>query len=143
MAVVVTTAVTSDGGREILDLDVGNSEDEVFWCGFFRTLKQSGLRGTPSSLPASPRSDRRWMLREPRSLPSPRWTDQPKDPTPRSRRRHSSQRGGVIRLVGAVLNDLHDEWRVSDRRYSSEGSMAKIKPSPRDIELVAAIEADD
>lgn len=52
-------------------------------------------------------------------------------------------RGGVIRLVGAVLNDLHDERRVSDRRYSSEGSMVKIKPSPRDIELVAAIEADD
>ena len=31
MAVVVATGVTADGGREILGLDVGDSEDEVFW----------------------------------------------------------------------------------------------------------------
>jgi putative transposase len=30
-AVVVATGVTADGRREILDLDVGDSEDEVFW----------------------------------------------------------------------------------------------------------------
>ena len=45
MAVVVATAVTADGGREILGLDVGDSEDEVFWRGFLRTLKQRGLHG--------------------------------------------------------------------------------------------------
>ena len=48
----------------------------------------------------------------------------------------------VIRLVGAVLNDLHDEWQVSDRRYLSEGSMAKINPTS-DTGIVAAIEAGD
>ena len=33
-AVVVATGVTADGRREILGLDVGDSEDEVFWRGF-------------------------------------------------------------------------------------------------------------
>ena len=45
MAVVVATGVTATGGREILGLDVGDSEDEVFWRGFLRTLKERGLTG--------------------------------------------------------------------------------------------------
>lgn len=45
MAVVVATGVTATGQREILGLDIGDSEDEVFWKGFLTNLKQRGLAG--------------------------------------------------------------------------------------------------
>ncbi len=45
MAVVVATGVTANGGREILGVDIGDSEDEVFWRGFLRTLRERGLSG--------------------------------------------------------------------------------------------------
>ena len=37
----------------------------------------------------------------------------------------------LLRLAGAVLGEIHDEWQVSDRRYLSEKSMADLlKPEP-------------
>jgi len=44
-AVVVATGVRADGVREVLGLDVGDSEDETFWTGFLRSLKARGLSG--------------------------------------------------------------------------------------------------
>ena len=44
-AVVIATGVTAAGRREILGLDVGDSEDEVFWRGFLTALKKRGLAG--------------------------------------------------------------------------------------------------
>jgi transposase-like protein len=44
-AVVVATGVTSEGGREVLGVDVGDSEDETFWTAFLRSLKTRGLSG--------------------------------------------------------------------------------------------------
>ena len=44
-AVVVATGITADGGREVLGVDVGDSEDETFWTAFLRSLKARGLGG--------------------------------------------------------------------------------------------------
>lgn len=44
-AVVVATGVTTNGEREILGIDIGDSEDEVFWTEFLSSLRQRGLQG--------------------------------------------------------------------------------------------------
>ena len=59
MAVVVATGITAAGAREVLGLDVGDSEDEVFWRGFLSTLKKRGLGGvrlvrSPATVSGSP-----------------------------------------------------------------------------------------
>ena len=44
-AVVVAIGVRGDGHREVLGLDVGDSENAAFWTGFLRSLKARGLGG--------------------------------------------------------------------------------------------------
>jgi hypothetical protein len=62
---------------------------------------------------------------------------------PRPRRGHLPQNeASVIRLVGAVLADTHDEWQADDRRDLSEGSMANLYPE-RDAHQVAELNTGD
>jgi putative transposase len=228
MAVVIATGVTATGGREVLGVDVGDSEDEVFWRGFLRSLKERGLQGTQlvisdqhSGLVAALRrilqgaSHQRCRVHFARNLLAlvpkshkdmvaavfrtifaqpdaatvaatwdsvrdqlapafpkigplmdeaktevlaftafPRshwpkvWSTNPLERVNKEIKRRARVVGifpnepAVIRLVGAILADMHDEWQVSDRRYLSEGSMAQLKPASNN-ETVAAISAGD
>jgi putative transposase len=211
-AVVVATAVTADGNREVLGLDVGDSEDEVFWTAFLRTLRDRGLDGvrlvisdahsglkasiarvfagatwqrckvhlarnvlatvnhahkdmvaaTVRTIHAQPDAEATRtqlhavvaMLEErfPKaaeilaaaeadvtayaSFPRAHWrkisSTNPLERINKEIKRRSNVVGifpddaSVIRLVGAVLLEQHDEWAVAERRYLSEESMAHI-----------------
>ena len=214
-AVVIATGVTEHGRREILGLDVGDSEDEVFWRAFLTGLKKRGLGGvqlvisdqhaglvaalrrvcqgsghqrcrvhfirnvlahvpkaetemvaavfrTIFAQPDLASMSRQWdkvrddlATRYPKTGPLmddaksevlafaafPRehwrkiWSTNPLERLNKEIKRRSRVVGifpneaAVIRLIGAVLADTHDEWQVDERRYLSEGSMAKLYPT--------------
>jgi transposase-like protein len=228
MAVVVATGITADGGREVLGLDVGDSEDEVFWRGFLTDLKKRGLGGVRlvisdqhaglvaalkrsfqgtahqrcrvhfarNLLALVPKSHTdmvaavfRTIFAQPdaatvaatwdevrdqlaKSFPKigplmdeakaevlaftafPRahwskiWSTNPLERVNKEIKRRARVVGifpndaAVIRLVGAVLADMHDEWQSGDRRYLSEGSMALLKPNG-DTGTIAAIDSGE
>jgi len=228
MAVVVATGITADGGREVLGLDVGDSEDEVFWRGFLTDLKKRGLTGVKlvisdqhaglvaalkrsfqgtahqrcrvhfarNLLALVPKTHTdmvaavfRTIFAQPdaatvaatwdevrdqlaKSFPKigplmdeakaevlaftafPRahwskiWSTNPLERVNKEIKRRARVVGifpndaAVIRLVGAVLADMHDEWQSGDRRYLSEGSMALLKPNG-DTGTIAAIDSGE
>jgi putative transposase len=228
MAVVVATGVSATGEREILGLDVGDSEDEVFWRGFLTSLKQRGLTGvqlvisdqhsglvaalrrafqgvahqrcrvhfarnllshvpkaqadyvaaafraifahaTPPEVHAAwDKTREEFAARFPKLGPLmdeakaevlaftafPRahwrkiWSTNPLERVNKEIKRRSRVVGifpnsaAVIRLVGAILIDMHDEWIAGDRRYLSEGSMAKLYET-RDTGDTAVIEGGE
>jgi putative transposase len=228
MAVVVATGITADGGREVLGLDVGDSEDEVFWRTFLTELKKRGLSGvrlvisdqhaglvaalkrsfqgaahqrcrvhfarnllalvpkshsdmvaavfrTIFAQPDAATVAATWgevrdqlaarfpkigpLMDEakaevlaftafPRAHWSKIWSTNPLERVNKEIKRRARVVGifpndaAVIRLVGAVLADMHDEWQSGDRRYLSEGSMALLKPSG-DTGTIAAIDSGE
>ena len=228
MAVVVATGIAADGSREVLGLDVGDSEDETFWRGFLVALKQRGLHGVRlvisdqhsglvkalkrsfqgashqrcrvhfarNLLAHVPKSHTdmvaavfRTVFAQPdaeavstawdevrdqlaKSFPKigplmddakaevlaftafPRahwqkiWSTNPLERVNKAIKRRARVVGifpnpaAVVRLVGAVLADMHDEWQAGDRRYLSEGSMALLYPDS-DTGDIAAIEAGE
>jgi len=223
-AVVVATGVTEHGGREILGLDVGDSEDETFWRKFLTDLKDRGLGGVMlvisdqhaglvkalnrcfvgashqrcrvhfarNLLALVPKSHKdmvaavfRTIFAQPsakavhatwdevrdqlaKAFPKigplmddaktevlaftafPRshwvkiWSNNPIERVNKEIKRRARVVGifpndpALIRLIGAVLADTHDEWQVSDRRYLSEASMALLYKTS-DTEPAAAI----
>ena len=44
-AVIVAVGITATGQREVLGIEVGDSEDEAFWTAFLRRLRERGLSG--------------------------------------------------------------------------------------------------
>lgn len=228
MAVVVATGIAADGSREVLGLDVGDSEDEPFWRGFLATLKQRVLSGVKlvisdqhaglvkalkrsfqgaghqrcrvhfarNLLAHVPKSHVdmvaavfRTAFAQPdaeavatawdevrdqlaKSFPKigplmdeakaevlafavfPRahwqkiWSTNPLERVNKEIKRRARVVGifpnpaAVIRLVGAVLADMHDEWQAGDRRYLSEGSMALLYPDS-DTGPIAAIDSGE
>ena len=228
MAVVVATGIAADGSREVLGLDVGDSEDETFWRGFLTALKQRGLHGvrlvisdqhaglvkalkrsfqgaghqrcrvhfarnllahvpkshvdmvaavfrTAFAQPDADAVSKAWdevrdqlaksfpkigpLMDEakpevlafatfPRAHWQKIWSTNPLERVNKEIKRRARVVGifpnpaAVIRLVGVVLADMHDEWQAGDRRYLSEGSMALLYPDS-DTGSIAAIDSGE
>src|SRR3954467_7055314 len=219
-AVVVATGITASGGREVLGLAVGDSEEETFWRAFLTDLKTRGLTGVKlvisdkhaglvaalrrcfqgaahqrcrvhfarNLLALIPKSHKdmvaalfRTIFAQPdpaavsaawdevrdqlaasfpkvgplmddakaevlafTAFPKPHWvkvwSNNPLERINKEIKRRSRVVGifpneaAVIRLVGAVLADAHDEWQGHDRRYFSEtpnALPAPPRPPPR------------
>ena len=99
MAVVVATGVTATGGREVLGVDVGDSEDEVFWRGFSAHFEGTGPdRGAACDLRPARRPCRR--------------------PAPGAARRGAPTLQGPLRpqpaCPGAEVPQRHGRRRVPD-----------------------------
>ena len=45
VAAIIAVAVSTDGRREIVGLNIGPSEAETFWSGFLKRLVRRGLKG--------------------------------------------------------------------------------------------------
>lgn len=225
---VVATAVSAEGRREILGLDLFTAEDGAAWTAFLRDLVARGLSGVHlvisdshrgltqaiqavlpgtswqrcrthfmrNALSRVPRSTQPFVATLVRTIfaqPSAEevkaqlgrvgeqlegrfgdvarlleeagpditafaglpvehwrqiWSNNPQERLNREIRRRTDvvgifpDRGSIIRLVGAVLAEQHDEWQVA-RRYMGSESLAKVyarelTPTDEEVPLLMA-----
>jgi putative transposase len=106
-AVVIATGITEDGGREVLGVMVGDSETELFWSAFLRSLRERSLSGVRLVI-GDHHSGLVKAIRIVQVFPND---------------------DALLRLVSAVLFELHDEWIAFPRRYLPEGSMDQLYPT--------------
>jgi putative transposase len=213
-AVVIATGVTADGHREVLGVDVGDSENEQFWTEFLRGLRERGLHGvqlvisdahsglikainavcagaawqrcrvhfvrnalakvnkghaemvaaairTIFTQPTGPgvrahvevvattletqfpavaellrdaKADITAFADFPEAHWRKVWSTNPLERLNKEIKRRTDVVGifpddaSLLRLASCILIEHHDEWQVSERRYLSEASMAKLTP---------------
>ncbi|HUP87024.1 MAG TPA: IS256 family transposase [Acidimicrobiales bacterium] len=211
-AVVVATGVTANGDREVLGVEVGDSEDGAFWTSFLRSLRVRGLTGVQlvisdhhlglkaaiagvfigsawqrcrvhfmrNVLARVPTASAEMVAAAVRTVfaqPDPQhvrrqlaevadmlrsqfpdvaamltdaaedilaftafphahwrkvWSTNPLERLNGEIKRRTNVVGifpndaSVLRLITAVIVETHDEWQVTERRYLSEDSMAKL-----------------
>ena len=221
VAVVIAVGCTAAGGREVLGLDVGPSEDGAFWLAFLRSLVARGLSGVqlvtsdsheglkaaiaatlhgaswqrcrthfmrnalslvrkgPQQMvaatirtvffqPDAASARETWRrvadgfrqrfpklarlldeaeddvlayLAFPRDHWRQLWSNNPLERLNREVKRRTDVVGifpndaSVIRLVGAILSEQHDEWAVA-RRYLSAESLAQVVTDPADADAL-------
>lgn len=217
-AVVIATGVTATGDREVLGVEVGDSDDGAFWTAFLRGLRARGLSGTQlvisdhhlglktaiaavfvgatwqrcrvyflrNVLAKVPRASVQMvaaairtvfaqpdaahvraqldevarmldtqfpavtvMLRDatedllafcqfPLAHWSKIWSTNPLERINGEIKRRTNVVGifpndaAITRLITAVIVETHDEWAVTERRYLSEESMARLHPTEPD-----------
>lgn len=217
-AVVIATGVSATGQREVLGLEVGDSEDGAFWTSFLRGLRARGLSGVrlvtsdaheglkaaigavmigsawqrcrvhymrnalsrvpkgsaemvaaairtifaqPTAAECSAQLDKVALMLEPKfpvvaqmlvdakpdllafsALPQSHWrklwSTNGLERVNKEIKRRTNVVGifpnskSVLRLAGAVLIEINDEWAVADKRYLSQASMETLKEISKD-----------
>jgi transposase-like protein len=220
-AVVVAVGIASDGRREVLGFEVGDTESQAFWTEFLRSLKARGLTGVRLAISdahtgliaaiqtvlqgaswqrcrvhflrnvlaqvpkaagqmvasiirtvfaqpdaehvmaqlgevtrmlershprvASMLEDAREDITAFRHFPAAHWrqiwSTNPLERVNKEIKRRTDVVGvfpnpaALLRLVGAVLVEQHDEWDAGDRRYFSEQSMKLLTEPTEEVAI--------